>query len=226
MQKGSKEMKKFIVLIAAIAFVNHYNPSLFSFIWQKDGAFNASGSAKALLFVHSECGAPCDAALVHLKSKSVNAEIIDVRDNAEGRRQLQRFVDSTTLPVLVVGNNIYSGFNVRSYNEFLYEVIGESIFAWKDRRVYKQHFNEFNQPKIVIYSGRGCRNCDVLRDNFDSSGIEYVEWDIEKDSAAKTRYNILVQAYSRSSGALLYVGTRRIEPFDVGRVLQAIDDLM
>ncbi|QUM75994.1 hypothetical protein HWV00_07025 [Moritella sp. 24] len=219
-------MAKFIVLVAAITFVNHYNPSLFTVMWQKGGAFNASGSAKAILFVHSECGAPCDAALDHLQSKSVNAEIIDVKNNAEGRKLLQQFVDTTTLPVLVVGHNIYNGFNIRSYNEFLYEVEGDNIFSWKDKRVYKEHFNEFNQPKVVIYSGRGCDNCDDLRDDFDSNGIEYIEWDIEKDNEAKTRYNILAPAYNRSNGSLLYVGTRRIEQFDMGLVSQAIDDLM
>ena len=219
-------MKKLIVLIAAIAFVNHYNPSLLSFIWQKDGAFNASGTAKALLFVHDECGAPCNAALVHLKSKSIKPEVIDLKDNAEGRKLLQRYVGSTTLPVLVVGNNIYNGFNARSYNEFLYEIKGDSIFSWRDKRVYKQHFNEFNQPKVVIYSTRGCARCSDLRDDFDSYGIEYIEWDINNNSEAKIRYNILAQAYGGSSDALLYVGTRRIEAFEVVSVLQAIEDLM
>ncbi|EDM67795.1 hypothetical protein PE36_17560 [Moritella sp. PE36] len=219
-------MKKFIVLIAAIAFVNHYNPSLLSFIWQKDGAFNASGTAKALLFVHDECGAPCNAALVHLKSKSIKPEVIDLKDNAEGRKLLQRYVDSTTLPVLVVGNNIYNGFNARSYNEFLYEIKGDSIFSWRDKRVYKQHFNEFNQPKVVIYSTRSCARCSDLRDDFDSYSIEYIEWDINNNSEAKIRYNILAQAYGGSSDALLYVGTRRIEAFEVVGVLQAIKDLM
>ncbi|MBL1415643.1 MAG: hypothetical protein COB27_002015 [Moritella sp.] len=219
-------MKKLIVLIAAIAFVNHYNPSLLSFIWQKDGAFNASGTAKALLFVHDECGAPCNAALVHLKSKSIKPEVIDLKDNAEGRKLLQRYVDSTTLPVLVVGNNIYNGFNARSYNEFLYEIKGDSIFSWRDKRVYKQHFNEFNQPKVVIYSTRSCARCSDLRDDFDSYGIEYIEWDINNNSEAKIRYNILAQAYGGSSDALLYVGTRRIEAFEVVSVLQAIEDLM
>lgn len=219
-------MKKLMVLIAAIAFVNHYNPSLLSFIWQKDGAFNASGTAKALLFVHDECGAPCNAALVHLKSKSIKPEVIDLKDNAEGRKLLQRYVDSTTLPVLVVGNNIYNGFNARSYNEFLYEIKGDSIFSWRDKRVYKQHFNEFNQPKVVIYSTRSCARCSDLRDDFDSYSIEYIEWDINNNSEAKIRYNILAQAYGGSSDALLYVGTRRIEAFEVVGVLQAIKDLM
>ena len=219
-------MKKLIVLIAAIAFVNHYNPSLLSFIWQKDGAFNASGTAKALLFVHDECGSPCNAALVHLKSKSIKPEVIDLKDNAEGRKLLQRYVGSTTLPVLVVGNNIYNGFNARSYNEFLYEIKGDSIFSWRDKRVFKQHFNEFNQPKVVIYSARSCARCSDLRDDFDSYGIEYIEWDINNNSEAKTRYNILAQAYGGSNDALLYVGTRRIEALEVVGVLQAIEDLM
>lgn len=219
-------MKKFIVLIVAVAFVNHYNPSLFNFIWQKDGAFNASGTAKALLFVHDECGAPCNAALAHLKSKSIKPEIIDIKDNPEGRKRLQKFVDSTTLPVLVVGNNIYNGFNSRSYNEFLYEIKGDSIFSWKDKRVYKQHFNEFNQPKVVIYSARSCARCSDLRDSFDSHDIEYIEWDINNNNDARTRYHILAQAYGGSNDALLYVGTRRIEAFEVGGVLQAIEDLM
>ncbi|SQD78071.1 glutaredoxin domain-containing protein [Moritella yayanosii] len=219
-------MKKLMVLIAAIAFVNHYNPSLLSFIWQKDGAFNASGTAKALLFVHSECGAPCNAALEHLKSKSIKHDVIDLKDNADGRKLLLRYVDSTTLPVLVVGNNIYNGFNARSYNEFLYEIKGDSIFSWRDKRVYKQHFNEFNQPKVVIYSARSCARCSDLRDDFDSYGIEYIEWDINNNSEAKIRYNILARAYGGSSDALLYVGTRRIEAFEVVGVLQAIEDLM
>ena len=219
-------MKKLMVLIAAIAFVNHYNPSLLSFIWQKDGAFTANGTAKALLFVHGECGAPCNAALEHLKSKSIKPDVIDLKDNADGRTLLLRYVDSTTLPVLVVGNNIYNGFNARSYNEFLYEIKGDSIFSWRDKRVYKQHFNEFNQPKVVIYSARGCARCSDLRDDFDSYGIEYIEWDINNNSEAKIRYNILAQAYGGSSDALLYVGTRRIEAFEVVSVLQAIEDLM
>ncbi|GIC75733.1 glutaredoxin domain-containing protein [Moritella sp. F3] len=219
-------MNKLIVLIVVAAFMNHYNPSLFNFIWQKDGAFNPSGTARALLFVHDECGAPCSAALEHLKSKSIKPEIIDLKDNPEGRKQLQQFVDSTMLPVLVVGNNIYSGFNARSYNEYLYEIKGDSVFSWRDKRVYKQHFDEFNQPKVVIYSRRGCSRCSDLRDSFDSYGIEYIEWNIHNNSEAKTRHSILAKAYGGSSDALLYVGTRRIEAFEVGGVLQAIEDLM
>ena len=221
-----RDMKKFIVLIAAIAFVHHYNPSLLGSVWQKGGAFNHSGSPKALLFVHDECGAPCNAALKHLENKSIEADVIDLKDNAEGRKLLQTFVDNTTLPVLVVGNNIYNGFNARSYNEFLYEIEGNSVFSWKDKRVYKQHFNEFSQPKVVIYGGRGCVLCSDLRDDFDSYDIEYIEWDINNDNEAKTRYNILAQSNSDSNGALLYVGTRRIKDFEVGGVLQAIEDLM
>lgn len=219
-------MKKFIVLVAAIAFVHHYNPTLFGFMWQKEGAFNSSGSAKALLFVHDECGAPCDAALRHLKSKLIQPDIIDLKDNAPGRKLLHKYVDSTTLPVLVVGNNIYNGFNVRSYNEFLYELKGDSVFSWKDKRVYKQHFTEFNQPKVVIYSGGRCGRCDDLRDSFDSHGIEYIEWNINNNNEAKTRYNILAQAYGSSNGALLYVGTRRIAEFEVSGVMRALEDLM
>lgn len=63
-------MNKFIVFIIATTFVNHYNPSLLGFIWQKDGAFNNSGSAKVLLFVHHEFGASCDVALAYLKSNT------------------------------------------------------------------------------------------------------------------------------------------------------------
>ncbi len=215
-------MKKILIIIVAIGLLYKFNPGLFGFLNEKKGAFNSDGSPKAILFVHGDCGTPCNNALSYAEKKDVAIDIIDVKNNEQGDKEFKRYSKRNRVPVLVVGKNIYYGFHNQRYNEVLYDAFGDSALDWQQKRVFKHHFYEDGSPKLVMYGVSWCGYCAKARDKFVELGVEYVEWDVEQDSRAKGRFEVL----QGSGYPLIYIGTRRIGSFDERKIVESLKEYM
>ncbi len=69
--------------------------------------------------------------------------------------------------------------------------------------------NEHSRERVIIYSTDWCGHCKRAKRYFKKNGIPFVEYDIEKDQAAKQRYDKF-----RGRGVpLILVGKRHMRGF-------------
>lgn len=215
-----RNMKNLIIALIAIGALYQYDSSLFDFILGDNGAFNSDGSPRAILFVSRNCGIHCDNALKHIKKKGIAAEIIDVQNNEAGSKELKRYSKRNGLPVLVVGKQVQYGFQGKRFDELLYDAVGKSALGRREKNAFKHHFNTDGTAKVVMYGTSWCGYCTKARERLTEIGIDYTEWDVEKDKKAKNRYQVL-----QSSGyPLIYVGTRRIGAYDEAKIIASLKD--
>lgn len=62
---------------------------------------------------------------------------------------------------------------------------------------------------VVMYATSWCPYCQRAREHFRARGIPYVEYDIEKDEAAKQAY----KAFGGRGIPVIFVGKRRMNGF-------------
>ena len=213
-------MKKLIIGLVALGALYQYDSSFFDFMLGKNGAFDSDGSPRVILFVSSDCGVYCDDALKHIKKKDIEAEIVDVKNNEDGKKALKSYAKRNGLPVLVVGKQVMYGFQGKRFDELLYDAVGKSALGRREKKVFKHHFNEDGTAKVVMYGASWCGYCTQARERLNEIGIEHTEWDVEKNKKANNRYEIL----QASGYPLIYVGTRRIGTYDEDKIIESLKD--
>ncbi|MGR9116517.1 MAG: glutaredoxin domain-containing protein [Gammaproteobacteria bacterium] len=70
-----------------------------------------------------------------------------------------------------------------------------------------------DSKQVVMYATSWCPYCKKARDYFQENGIDYVEYDIEKDYSAKIRYDAL----GGRGVPVILVGEKRMSGFSVPR---------
>lgn len=68
-----------------------------------------------------------------------------------------------------------------------------------------------HQPRVVMYATDWCPYCAKARKHFADNGIRYTEYDIDKDPAARRRY----EAMDATGVPVILVGDTRINGFSV-----------
>jgi glutaredoxin len=68
-----------------------------------------------------------------------------------------------------------------------------------------------HQPRVVMYATDWCPYCAKARQYFADNGIRYTEYDIDKDPAARRRY----EAMDATGVPVILVGDTRINGFSV-----------
>jgi len=212
-------MKKLIIGLVALGALYQYDSSLFDFMLGDNGAFNSDGSPKVILFVSGDCGRYCTEAITHIKKKNIEAEIIDVNNEA-GKKELKRYAKRNGLLVLVVGKQVQYGFQGKRFDELLYDAVGKSVLGRREKNAFKYHFNEDGTAKVVMYGTSWCGYCTKARERLTEIGIEHTEWDVEKDKKANNRYQVL----QASGYPLIYVGTRRIGTYDEDKIIASLKE--
>ena len=74
-----------------------------------------------------------------------------------------------------------------------------------------EFYKGYSSNKVIMYSTSWCKYCKKARRYFKANGIRYVEYDIEKDQAAK-------QAFDKLGGKgipLILVGKTKMTGFNV-----------
>jgi glutaredoxin len=74
-----------------------------------------SGTPPVKLYIHPQCGVPCDEARSLLAGRGVKYEDITAQEQAE-INELQKVSGDTKVPVLLVGNVVTRGFSAPDYN--------------------------------------------------------------------------------------------------------------
>ena len=69
--------------------------------------------------------------------------------------------------------------------------------------------DEIDSKKVVMYATSWCGYCRKARNYFKKNAIPFTEYDIEKDSAAKRRYD----AFNGSGIPVIFIGKKRINGF-------------
>jgi glutaredoxin len=85
---------------------------------------------------------------------------------------------------------------VNSYESVTYSFLGKAIPG---------------SEKVQMFSTETCVYCKKAKNYFKSKGIAFVEYDIEKDAAAKRRYDAL----GGKGVPVILVGTKRMNGFSV-----------
>lgn len=70
---------------------------------------------------------------------------------------------------------------------------------------------EQKEQKVVMYATSWCPYCQQARNYFHQQGIAYTEYDIERDAAAKKRY----QVFGGRGIPVIFVGKRRMNGFSI-----------
>ncbi|MGI1677312.1 MAG: hypothetical protein K6L75_01150 [Cellvibrionaceae bacterium] len=206
---------KNLLIIIVLSFVGYF---AYQKMDQPEGAFDADGKAKVLFFTFTQCGAPCEDAEKLLINKKVEFEKLVVDTSEAARKKIESFKSGTQMPQLYVGERRVLGFHRDRYREALAEIYGLEVLSPSIRKVIKTHFDENGGPRIVMYGAAWCPHCKAAREYFLSEGIDFKEWDVEKESEAGRNYKLL-----ESSGyPLIYVGYRRFEGFNKEGVLSAV----
>ncbi len=212
-------MKKIIIviLIVAVAYWGYrkYGSNLFGF-----GEFDAQGKPKVVLFTMEGCGQPCADVTADLRSRNVTFEEVNVATD-EGRSRIEKF-GVMQVPLTVIGSKKVLGNDLPAIEAALAEAQGMGALTPAVQEVMKNHFDAQGKPRVVMYGTNTCPYCKRMREYMDSHKIAYQFMDVAGDSNARRDFDIL-----RGRGyPLIFVGYRRIDGYDEGKVDQAVKDLL
>lgn len=208
-------MKK-IILLLAIGFgaYQFYERQLLD----GAGAFDADGNPQTLVFTFDACGKPCNDAISLLNRRGVTYEHINL---SEGEAQIAR-LDShgggQSMPVLIVGKQRVDQFHHARIISALAEAYGDEVLSQKEAQAMEGHFDDAGNPRLVMYGTKTCGFCTRADQYFRDKGVSYIDFDIDRNSQAKTKFNILQGAGT----PLIYVGYHRVEGFNKNAIKRAI----
>lgn len=151
----------------------------------RDGAFDADGNPKVVLFVHDACGTPCKSATYLLKRRHVDFESVNVDDGAEQVERWKSMGAVNRMPYIVAGSEQVAGYNKWDIILALAENYDDTYLTASEARMLNKNFTEDGQPKLVMYTMDGCGYCDMARSFLLSEGIPFEERNTSLDSVAK-----------------------------------------
>lgn len=211
-------MKNLIILIiiATGAYYTYLNFSTAS------GVYDDSGNAKTLLFLYEGCGAPCNQAERFLQDTDIQYERINLSSGPEAEDRLRSLRGSSTMPQLYTGSRRVDGFHHLRYKEALGETYGLKVLSGKYQDAYASHFYDDGSPKLVMYGASWCPYCLKAREYFVDNGLNFKEWDVEKEFVGKRHFETL----EGTGYPVIYVGFRRVNTDDVKTALRQHPNLL
>jgi len=176
-------MKKlFILIILAGVTYKGYT----EFYQHKTLAFDGKGRARIMLFVHSGCDKPCASAERLLTRRGVGYETISVSDGEEQRARWEQLTPVRQMPYLVVGNERVAGYHKWEMIAALAVNFGSDYLTPSEEAIFRKNFTDEGKPKLVMYTVRGCRYCDLARRYFQQQSIRFEERNTSVDPGAKS----------------------------------------
>ncbi len=207
-----------VVLIAAAAYWGYtrYGSALFG-----SGAFDEDGKPKVLLFVMEGCGQPCADVADDLRSRNVAFEEVNVATD-EGRSRIEKF-GVMQVPLTVIGGKKVIGSDLPAIEAALAEARGMDTLTQAEQQVIKNHFDEKNRPRVVMYGTETCPYCKRMRAYLEGRQVPYLFVDVSSPgSSGRADFETL-----RGRGyPLIYVGYRRIDGYNESMVDQAVKELL
>jgi len=170
--------------------------------WFKDGAFDDDGNPVALVFTTSDCGKYCADMLAFLRAHRVPYTELNVSDNAQNLKRMQKLHGGNTYPYLVIGNDKVSGFYKQKLISLLAINFGDAALNRIERAAMASHFDEAGQPIVVLYATSWCGYCGLARKFFAENDINYREVDVERSTNGQLFYKSLYA----TGYPLIYIG--------------------
>ena len=183
-------------------------------------AYDENGNPLTLLFTVNGCK-PCDQARTLLKRRRVDFEEFNVSNGGEQAEILKAYGGGRYMPYMVTGNRKVSGFNKHEMIGTLAEVHGQNLLTRQERKIMSKHFDSAGNPHVVMYATPTCGYCIKARDYFKAEGVDFTEFNINRDAVAKRNFKALEAAGT----PLIYVGYRRVDGFNKKKLDKAIATL-
>lgn len=206
-----KKMLLFGAIIAAAYYL--YNQS-----GSNIGVYTDDGAPKTILFTTGQCGKACDETRRFL-SKRVEFEEHDAFDGGPGHELYKSYGGTGFLPYIVMGKQRVTGPDRGGIISSVAAEFGAENVKDSERRALQRNFDADGDPRVVMYATAWCGYCKQARQYFVDNNIDYVEFDIEKDRAAKRDFNALLG----SGTPLLYHGYARMVGFNKRKVDSQLD---
>ena len=207
-------MKKILIVTAIIATSYYlYNQSGSSI-----GVYANDGTPRTILFTTEQCGKACDEMGRYLKSR-VPYEEHDAFDNGPGQELYEMYGGTRYLPYVVMGKQRITGPDRAGIISSIAAEFGLEKVKDKERKALQRNFDQSGNPRVVMYATDWCGYCKEARQYFTEHGIDYVEFDIEKDRSAKRDFDTLLG----SGTPLLYHGYARMAGFNKRQVDSQLD---
>lgn len=196
-------MKKLLVFAAVVAASYYlYNQSS-----SNVGVYADDGSPRTILFTTEQCGDACDEMRRYIKSR-VTFEEYDAFDGGPGRDLYKEYGGTGFLPYIAMGKQRVTGPDRGAVISSVAAEFGLEKVKQREKRALQRNFDATGNARVVMYATNWCGYCKEARKYFADRGIEYVEFDIEKDRSAKRDYDallgtgtpLLFNGYARMSG--------------------------
>ncbi len=202
-------MKKLLIAAAIIAGAYYlYNQS-----GANVGVYADDGTPKTILFTTDQCGKACDETRRFL-SKRAKFEEHDAFDNGHGHELYEMYGGTGFLPYVVMGKQRVTGPDRGGIISSIAAEFGPEHVKDAERKALRRNFDIKGNPRVVMYATDWCGYCKKARQYFAENGIDYVEFDIEKDRSAQRDFDTLLG----SGTPLLYHGYARMVGFNERQV--------
>lgn len=206
---------KQLAIFALIAGAIYYQ----FFTGQPVGVYADNGTPKTVLFTTGQCGEACEETRRFLVRRKIVFDEFDAFDSGPGTELYKEYGGTGYMPLIAMGRQRVVGHSPGDIVSALAIEFGPAQIKSRERKALQRNFDSNNKPLVVMYATAWCGYCKQARQYFAKNGIAYVEYDIEKDRAAKRDYDTL----HGSGTPLLYQGYTRVIGFDVAKIENKFD---
>jgi glutaredoxin len=204
-----------ILIFAVLAGAAYY---LF-FTGQPVGVYADNGMPKTVLFTTGQCGKACEETRRFLVRRKIDFDEYDAFDSGFGSELYKEYGGTGYMPLIAMGRERVVGHSPGDIVSALAIEFGPTHIKSRELKALQRNFDAGNKPLVVMYATSWCGYCAKARQYFAKNDIAYVEYDIEKDRAAKRDYDTL----HGSGTPLLYQGYTRVIGFDVDKIESKFD---
>jgi glutaredoxin len=202
-----------IAIVAVYQVYTHYMDN------DEQRALDADGNPIPLVFTYNNCGQPCDDALSLLDEREIEYETVNISDGKEQVKRLQKYDGGLRVPTLIIGSRRLMGYNRSDIISALAEAYGMDVLTSDEKQAMQNHFDDYGDPRVIMYGVDWCGYCRKARNYFDSKGVYYEELDIEESAVAKQYFDTL----EGSGTPLIYIGFRRVHGFNPSALDKALE---
>ena len=207
-------MKK-VALLALIAGAVYYQ----FFAGQPVGVYDDDGAPKTVLFTTGQCGEACEETRKYLVRRKIDFEEHDAFDNGPGTNLYKEYGGTGYMPLIAMGRQRVIGHSPGDIISALAIEFGPTHIKSRELTALQRNFDGSHEPRVVMYATAWCGYCKKARQYFADNSIDFVEYDIEKDRAAKRDFDTLLG----SGTPLLYQGYTRVVGFDQRKIEKEFD---
>lgn len=207
-------MKKLLMMAAVIAAAYYF----YSESGSHAGVYTDDGSPRTVLFTTEQCGNACNDMRLYLERR-VSFEQYDAFDGGTGTELYKEYGGDGYLPYVVMGKQRVTGSDRGAVISALAAEFGSEKVTKRELKALTRNFDLVGKPRVVMYATDWCGYCEAARRYFADNGIDYVEFDIEKDRSAKRDFDALLG----SGTPLLYHGYARMAGFNERRIDSQLD---